>query len=202
MLDNLHVLQDDGIQTISSKNTSQKLYNKVYSQNEFKPNSLILDYGGGKYNVNTLKMKERNCTVLVLDKYHTPYEQKLEIINILKQHQPDYVICSNVLNVIPENEILEQVMEDLVDIAGNKAETIISVYTKNNNNISEITSSGYQRNTSLKSYLPLVKRYFSNVSIKKGMIYANNKNMKGKKTKLSKKQSYLLKLENSVRKMI
>ena len=43
MLDNLHVLQDDGIQTISSKNTSQKLYNKVYSQNDFKPNYIIDD---------------------------------------------------------------------------------------------------------------------------------------------------------------
>jgi hypothetical protein len=39
-------------QEFSSKNTSVNTITKVYKRFKFKANSLILDYGGGKYDTN------------------------------------------------------------------------------------------------------------------------------------------------------
>lgn len=160
-------------QKYSSKDTSINVVNKVYKQYHFPVGSLILDYGGGKYNANIDYMKELGVTVLVYDKYNKTDEHNKRVLTYVSEHQPDYVICSNLLNVIFEDEIIDEILQA---ISQYDAKTIIfAIYEGNSSGVGGETTKGYQRNQKTKEYIPMIEKYFEVIKKRNGMIECRRK---------------------------
>jgi len=157
-------------QEYSSKDTSLNVVNKVYTQYNFKPKSIILDYGGGKYDTNVEYMEKLNGSkVYVYDKYNRTEEHNEEVFKYLDKNKPDYVICSNVLNVIKEDSIIEDILKTISEKYP-FALVLIKVYEKNKSGVHEVTSKGYQRNEKTEAYIPVISKYFDVKSIKNGIL--------------------------------
>lgn len=160
-------------QKYSSKDTSINVVNKVYKQYNFPSNSVILDFGGGKYDTNIKYMKERGVTVLVYDKYNRTEESNNEVLSYVAQNQPDYIVCSNVLNVIFEDEIIDDILRTIQEYDAKRV--IFVIYEGDRSGVGRETSKGYQRNQKTKEYIPMIEKYFTILSKKNGMVECRRK---------------------------
>ena len=157
-------------QKYTSADTSLNQVPAVYKHFHFPIGAKVLDYGGGKYDTATNYMRERGVTVGVYDKYNrTPAHNRA----VLKEMtSPDYVVCSNVLNVIAEDEIVDDILNDL---ASYNSTVLISVYEGNGSGVGKGTTKGYQRNAKAKEYLPMISKHFNKVAKRHGAFICNNK---------------------------
>ena len=160
-------------QKYSSKDTSINVVNKVYKQYDFQPNSLILDYGGGKYDANIEYMKAKGVTVLVYDKYNRSETSNNQVLSYVAEHQPNYIVCSNVLNVILEDEIIDEILRTIQRYDANKV--IFAIYEGNRSGVGQETSKGYQRNQKTKAYVPMIEKYFTVLKTQNGLIECRRK---------------------------
>lgn len=161
-------------QKYTSADTSINVVNRVYKEVPFPPNSIILDYGGGKYDTNTEYMAKKGVKILVYDPYNRSPTHNARVINYVKNNGVDYIVCSNVLNVIPEDTNMEQAIANIAKLAKKKSKVYFTVYEKNKSGIGQVTTQGYQRNQKTKYYLPFIEKYFKNVYMKKNIILAFN----------------------------
>lgn len=162
-------------QKYTSAGTSISVVNKVYKQYNFRPNSVVFDYGGGKYDKNKTYMRETyNSDVLIYDPYNRSVEHNkavsLAVNKIAHTGGLDYIVCSNVLNVIAEDAVLYKILNDIRQLACEKTEVLITIYEGDGTGVGKQTTKGYQRNQKTKNYIQLCKQFFSNVELKKGII--------------------------------
>lgn len=150
-------------QKYTSKDTSINTINKVYKQKEFEDGSTILDYGGGKYDSNAVYMKEKGCKLYVYDKFNRSDSHNENVIKKMLNNPPDYLVCSNVLNVIYENEIIMEILEDIQKYKATKI--FFAIYEGNKSGIGKETSKGWQRNEKTSAYISIIDRYFNIISI-------------------------------------
>ena len=162
------------VQKYSSKDTSVNVVNKVYKKYAFCPNSRILDYGGGKYDSNAEYMKQFGSEVFVFDKFNRSADHNDSVISSMKKAAPDYVVCSNVLNVILENEIIESIISDIASLCGT-GKVVFAIYEGNRSGVGMATTKGYQRNMLTRAYLPYILPYFSVIKVKNGIIECERK---------------------------
>lgn len=165
-------------QKITSADTSTSRVNKIYTQFEFPDGSVILDYGGGKYDHNINYMATKGCRVLVYDPFNRDQAHNDAVINYVKQNGVNYVVCSNVLNVLESTEIIKDVLTKisyLVQVSEAKPQisncpALFVIYEKNKDGKSEVTNKGFQRNQPYTWYIPFLKKFFANVEHKNGII--------------------------------
>lgn len=154
-------------QKYSSAETSLCIVNKVYTHHDFASGSKVLDYGGGKYDMNIEYMKERGVDVSVYDKFNRSEEHNASVLRTARQTRPDYVVCSNVLNVIMEDEVIDSILEDMASFG---SRTIIAVYEGDRTGNGRETSKGYQRNARLSKYIPMVEKHFEILNKRNGIL--------------------------------
>lgn len=158
-------------QKYTSKDTSINVVNKVYTSFEFSNNSLILDYGGGRFDSNINYMKEKNGSVVkVYDKFNRSKEHNEKVLSFFKNNLPNYIVCSNVLNVIMEDEIIDLICSDILNYSGKDTTIIFVIYEGDRSSIGKITSKGYQRNEKTKEYLSFIEKKFDVIKKKSNMI--------------------------------
>ena len=145
-------------QKYSSKDTCLNQVAAIYNKFQFPKGSRVLDYGGGRYDKAKQYMAENGVEVMVYDKYNRTPDHNAVVMAKAKQNTPDYVVCSNVLNVIAEDEIVDEVLFNLASFTGSTV--LITVYEGNGTGVGKVTTKGYQRNAKLCSYLPMVEKYF------------------------------------------
>lgn len=161
-------------QKYTSANTSINTVNAVYKKVEFLPNTLILDYGGGKYDSNVKYMAERGVKVLVYDPFNRSPMHNSNVLNSIKYTKPTFIVCSNVLNVIAEKSEIEKVCEHISKLGGKNTDSIFAIYEGDGTNVGRATTKGYQRNQKTIQYLPMIKKYFNHVIRNGTFIFANN----------------------------
>lgn len=162
-------------QTYTSKDTSISVVNRVYTHMDFQPQSVILDYGGGKYDKNIEYMKTRGCKVVIYDPYNRSEEYNQQTLAYIKQVPIRYIVCSNVLNVIKENNIVADVLRKMQGIQKAQqgpCDIYIAIYEGNKSGKGAITNKGYQRNEKLAQYLSKIYQYFdkNKVEVKDNII--------------------------------
>ena len=132
----------------TSVNTVGAVYKYITTCNDF-----ILDYGGGKYNANVEYMKKNfNSTVLVYDPYNRTKEHNKRVIDYFKANPAKIVVCSNVLNIIKEDEIIIDILTKIDKLLAVNGLLYIKVYEKNKDGVGHATTKGWQRNEKLESY--------------------------------------------------
>lgn len=154
-------------QKYTSKDTCINVVNKVYRQKEFKDGSTILDYGGGRYDTNKEYMEARGHKLFVYDKFNRSREHNDAVLKEMEQNMPDYVVCSNVLNVIMEDEVIDEVLKDISRYS--KATVILAVWEGNRSGIGMETKKGWQRNQKIRDYLPMIEKHFHVIKCSNGM---------------------------------
>ena len=135
--------------------------------------SLVMDYGCGKYTDHIKAfVNSGHRAYLPYDPYNQPDNLNAAtatiVCNAMYRHFPVDVICSNVLNVIDDDETVQQIAHHVEEIATASGGTgYVTVYEGNRSGIGRQTGPDqYQRNEPLRNYL----RFFRNATIKNGMI--------------------------------
>lgn len=146
------------MQKYSSKDTSLNTINKAYKQCQYESGSTILDYGGGKYDKNKEYMASMGCTLIVYDKYNRS-SQENEAALALARQGVDYVVCSNVLNVIMEDDIIDDIIADIASFKPKK-KIIFVIYEGNKSGTGRETTKGWQRHQKTADYIPAISKYF------------------------------------------
>ena len=148
-------------QEYSSKDTCINTVSAIYKQVTFGLCETILDYGGGKYDTNAEYMREtRNCEVLVYDPYNRSYKNNREILEYFTRRPARNVVCSNVLNVIKEDEIILGILRHIYSLMDKNGYLYIKVYERDKSGVGCKTTKGWQRNQKLSEYIPFIEKAF------------------------------------------
>ena len=161
------------MQNFTSANTSinstklPKVYQKIPIE------GAILDYGCGKY-IDHIKrfLWENEAYLLPYDPYNQSVEQNFWTIKQLKrikeQGEPLTIVCSNVLNVIDDDETVQMIADRIQKwINDTDGTAYITVYEGNRSGVGRQTGKDrYQRNEPLVFY----RKFFRNTEIERQMI--------------------------------
>lgn len=169
------------MQTYTSKGTSinREKLPAVYGKASF-PSRMVMDYGCGKY-IDHIRnhVNRQGKTYLPYDPYNQPDDRNAAtatiVCNAMVRQVPVDVVCSNVLNVIDDDDTVRKIahhIEQIVIASGGTG--YVTVYEGNRSGTGKQTGPDqYQRNEPLRSYL----KYFTYGAIKNGMILVSIKNV-------------------------
>ena len=135
----------------------------VFSKITFTKGSTVLDYGCGRY-IDHIRAKvtEQGCENYTYDPYNLPSSK-------LPEGEVTYGVCSNVLNVIAEDNI----MDDIIKTVCEKSEiAYFTVYEGDKTGVGKATGKdSYQRNAKTIWYAKLMQKMgYSNVMVYKNVI--------------------------------
>ena len=146
----------------------------VFSKVRFEPDTINLDYGGGKFDNVAEYLKDKyNATNLVYDKYNRSSGHNADVLKQVKDNGgADTVTCSNVLNVIAEPEVRQEVIQDLKKYLKDDGTCYITVYEGNGSGEGKADDKrqSYQTNMKLTDYVDEVSKVFPSVTKSRGML--------------------------------
>lgn len=161
---------DYEIENVDQEFTSEKTSinsNKlpaIFHLVDFKPGTMNLDYGGGKFDNATEYLAEMNVTNLVYDPFNRSADHNKNVIaNIRSNGGADTATCSNVLNVIKEPEARINVLKNIAKLVKSSGTVYITVYEGSGSNEGSPTKSGYQLNRKTADYIEEISSVFSDV---------------------------------------
>lgn len=149
-------------QKYTSKDTSIKTLNRVYKdiRGRYSPGTTILDYGCGKYDLNQIYAQQSKYEWYGYDPYNRTEIENKEAMERFRKESPDVIICSNVLNVIAEDEVIEDIIIKISELADSQTDIFFTIFEGDKSGISGATSKGYQRNAKTRDYLKMLTPYF------------------------------------------
>lgn len=149
-------------QKYTSKDTSLNQVSGVYKKISFPSNSVILDYGGGKYDKNKEFVRmSYSSRLLVYDPYNRSEVENKDTLGYFKLNPASFVVCANVLNVIYGDNVVVTILRDICSLMRKGGFLYISVYERDKSGIGCKTTKGYQRNMRTKDYIPLIEKGFN-----------------------------------------
>lgn len=159
-------------QQYTSQDTSINVINKVYTKGKYVKGSNILDYGGGKYDSNIEYMEQKGCRVIVYDPYNRSEEYNKNTMDFVSNNLIHYIVCSNVLNVIKEDNIITEIIKNILEIKqkNNGCKVYISVYEGDKTGNQKETTKGWQRNQKTSCYIEFIKNLGYEAKLNKGII--------------------------------
>lgn len=163
-------------QKISSANTSinSSKLPAIFRLVKFEPDTLNLDYGGGKFDNAAEYLAQQNVTNLVYDPYNRSTQHNAEVLQkVRKNGGADTITISNVLNVIAEPEARLTVLRNAKKLVKPGGNVYITVYEGNKSGEGTETKSGYQLNKSTADYIDEIASVFSTVNRKGKLIIAS-----------------------------
>lgn len=162
-------------QTFTSAGTSinSKRLPAVYGRVRFAPGSAVLDFGCGRYVDHIQAALPRGVVYLPWDPYNQPDRvndsTKRRLWAGIRSGRPLCVVCSNVLNVIDDDDTVQSIARELTFLADRSGGAVyVTVYEGNRSGAGRQTGpDSYQRNAPLRDYL----RFFPETArIRSGMI--------------------------------
>lgn len=147
----------------------------VYKLVSLPEGSTGIDYGGGKFDNAVEALAEKDITLYVYDPYNRTAEHNRSALKALRQNGgADFAICSNVLNVIKEQEARINVLQNIKKITKTGAPVYITVYEGTGAGNEGATKSGYQLNRKTEGYLEEIREIFPDAKRKGKLISATN----------------------------
>lgn len=156
-------------QKITSAGTSISTINHIYKllpQLGYKRETIILDFGCGKYNKNKEEAEKHGYRWFGYDPYNRSEEENKLTSKLMKLVKPNVIICSNVLNVLDSDFILQDVLGQIYDYAAKDTDIYITIYEGDKSGVGKVTTKGYQRNWKLIKYSDYILELFDVVDIK------------------------------------
>lgn len=154
----------------------------VFSKANIPDGALVLDYGGGTVEseqVAQAYLDQFNAKEMLYDPFNQTPEHNREVIKELKANGgADVAVCSNVLNVIKEQEVRLDLLNKIKKLLKSGASAYISVYEGSGKDEGSATQKGksFQNNRKLSGYLEEVQSVFPDATRKGAVIIAPNTN--------------------------
>lgn len=164
-------------QEFTSANTSinSSKLPALFSLVEFDPETVNVDYGGGRFDNVADYLTDFDVVNLVIDPFNRNKKHNRDAINLIRDHGgADSATCSNVLNVIKEPENRRQVLENMKKLVKPGGKIYITVYEGDGTGEAGATSSGYQLRRKTKEYLDEIREVFPDAERKGKLISATN----------------------------
>lgn len=158
---------EDATQEYTSANTSinSAKLPAIFSMVNFKPETINLDYGGGKFDNATTALEGKGVTNLIYDPYNRSSGHNKDVIDTVRKNGgADTVTCSNVLNVIKEPEARKAVIKNIYSLLKNSGTAYFTVYEGTGKGNEGPTKSGYQLNKKTSDYVEEISSVFPSVS--------------------------------------
>lgn len=170
LIEDIEEEQDDfatAEQEYSSANTSinSSKLPAIFRLVEFEPNTLNLDYGGGKFDNATEYLATNNVKNYIYDRFNrTPSWNKEAVKAVRKAGGADTATLSNVLNVIKEDGAREEVLYNIKELLKPNGTLYVTVYEGDKSGEGRVTSAGYQLNRKTADYIDEISKIFSSVT--------------------------------------
>lgn len=167
---------DDTEQEYTSANTSinSSKLPAIFKLINLLPNTINLDFGGGRFDNASEYLATKDVTNLIYDPYNRSSEHNKNVLDtIRKNNGADTATCSNVLNVIKEENARHTVIQNIYNLLKSNGIAYFTVYEGTGKGNEGATKSGYQLNRKTVDYVDEIKEVFSNVSRKGKLIIAN-----------------------------
>lgn len=143
----------------------------IFHMVSFKPDTINLDYGGGKFDNASEYLESLGVTNLIYDPYNRSTSHNQAVLRQIKQAGgADTATCSNVLNVIKEPEARRGVLNNIKKLVKPTGKIYITVYEGSGKSDEGPTKSGYQLNRKTKDYLEEVQEVFPDAKRKGKLI--------------------------------
>lgn len=148
----------------------------IFKKIDFKSNTINLDYGGGKYETATEYLATKGVKNYVYDIYNRTLQHNAAVIKATVPNKADTVTCANVLNVIMEAAIRDEVVSNCKKALKPKGTAYFYIYEGDRTGFLKVNENrnSCQLNAKAEAYMPLIKKYFSNVVRKGQLIIAKN----------------------------
>lgn len=136
--------------------------------------AVLLDYGCGRY-TDHIRAALPGTEYLPYDVYNQPQHVNLASVHAVDRFRaagvPVSVVCSNVLNVIAEDAVIESIARNIRGIIRGGGTAYITVYEGDRSGHGRQTGPDqWQRNEKLSAYL----RFFPGAVVRRGMIVFNS----------------------------
>lgn len=165
----------------TSRNQVPGLHSFLIKKGMIPEGSLILDYGGGKWDKAKEKVESEvpNSTLLVYDPFNRDAKHNKEVTKQIRQNSgADITLLANVLNVIKEPEVRQDVLKKMKRLGGKNSNYYISIHNAERNDeydeqdgwVGQPTKDGWQNAQPTKFYLPEVQKVFPNAELKYNII--------------------------------
>lgn len=162
-------------QEFTSANTSinSSKLPAIFKMINLEPNTINLDYGGGKFDNVADYLSNYDVINLVYDPFNRSSDHNKKVLSLVRQNGgADTATCSNVLNVIKEPEVRANVLSNIKKLLKSGGTLYITVYEGDGSGEGKVTKSGYQLNKKTNDYVEDIKSVFNNVSRKGKLIIA------------------------------
>lgn len=167
---------DDTEQEYTSANTSinSSKLPAIFKLINLSPNTINLDFGGERFDNASEYLATKDVTNLIYDPYNRSSEHNKNVLDtIRKNNGADTATCSNVLNVIKEENARHTVIQNIYNLLKSNGTAYFTVYEGTGKGNEGATKSGYQLNRKIVDYVDEIKEVFSNVTRKGKLIIAN-----------------------------
>ncbi len=174
--------EEDGLENATQEYTSANTsinsakLPAIFSIVNFKPETINLDYGGGKFDNATAALEGKGVTNLIYDPYNRSSGHNKDVIDTVRKNGgADTVTCSNVLNVIKEPEARKAVIKNIYSLLKNSGTAYFTVYEGTGKGNEGPTKSGYQLNKKTSDYVEEISAVFPSVSRHGKLIIASKR---------------------------
>lgn len=166
---------EDTEQEYTSANTSinSSKLPAIFKLVNLQPRSMNLDFGGGRYDNASEYLATKDVTNLIYDPYNRSSEHNKNVLDtIRKNNGTDTATCSNVLNVIKEENARRTVIQNIYNLLKSNGIAYFTVYEGTGKGDEGATKSGYQLNRKTNDYVDEIKEVFPDVNRKGKLIIA------------------------------
>lgn len=162
---------ESGEQEFSSAATSinSSKLPAVFNMVSFKPGTVNLDYGGGKFDNASEYLAQKDVTNLIFDKFNRSNDHNRDVIKKVRQNGgADTATCSNVLNVIKERDIrVNEVIKNIKNMLKPGGVAYFTVYEGTGAGDSKETKAGYQLNKKTADYVEEIEEVFGDGNVQR-----------------------------------
>jgi len=182
--DNISSTQENVAKTTESGVISQGFGSAATSLNQvasamrkigWKPGTVNVDIGGGKFDKATEYLREQGVESIVFDPFNRDAEHNRQVAERVRDEKVDTVTCNNVLNVIDSASSRANVILQAAKALKPGGTAYFSVYEGDKSGVGRQTKSdSWQNNRVTKDYVSEIERYFDDVTVKGKVIIAKN----------------------------
>lgn len=173
-------LVDDELETseqeFSSKDTSinSSKLPAIYKLVNFPKGSVVLDFGGGRYDNGVEYLNSIGCEGYVYDPYNRTSEHNSAVVKAIRSNGgADIVLNSNVLNVIKEAAARRTVLKNIKKLVKPSGKVYITVYEGNGSGQGKQSKAdSFQLNRKTADYLEEIQEVFPDATRKGKLIIA------------------------------
>lgn len=162
-------------QLIESKATSLNQVAATFKKFAFKPNSINLDYGGGRYDKATELLAASGCSNAIYDPFNRPLAHNLSArLLIARAGGAHSATINNVLNVIAERDAQLDAISQAANGLRDDGAAYFLIHEGDRSGTGKATSKGWQRHEKASAYIDLLETRFGLVERKGNILIASS----------------------------